>query len=1031
MAVSVAWTTSARAQQGAAVLTGKVVDASSKKPLVDVVVTVTSPALQGEQIVTTDKSGAYRVPSLAPGVYTLRLDKEGYRPHRKDEIQLRADTTIRLDADLLPEGLAAQEVVIVAHAPTVDVGSSTTGGNIDSSFTSRIPVTNPGARGGAQRTFESVAEATPGASSDQFGTAIAGSTSPENTYVIDGLRTSNARYGTNGSPLSIEFIKEVNVLSGGYMPEYGRSTGGIFNVVTKSGSNELHGNVWANWTPGALEGPRKYPYFQGYAVQTRRSLGDVFDLGFDQSGPIVKDKLWYYVGFGVSRAIYDLDRSIHRDVLDPNDGAVLGREPIPGSTESFEATQTSYQFFAKVDYRINPDNKLALTFAATPTFAGGGGDYAVNPQSGLVEGAITELNLAGAYGALAHTYRSGAYDTVLKWTSELDNKAKIIETSAGWHHELGGKLGADGFDVGSGLGLSAVAQVPFRRTDPSLHNLTDFENVPGCRPMALRNGNMGSPCPMLTYTGGGPGQLEQLVLDTYAAKSILTVLAQGAGHHVIKVGAELELSTSWYSRGYSGTVQWREATDGATFFAAHGYGQLTRPDEALLLDRLVSRSHSLNAGGFIQDSWQIVDRITLNAGLRYDNQFMFGTDGKLLITMPHQLSPRIGVIFDPTQNGQSKLFFNYARFYQSVPLDLMDRQTGEEELRQAVSSSACDPLNPNQASGVCRTSAARVRYPASGGFQANGLTDRQYLPFGAGKAIIDPDLDPQSSSEIVAGGEYQISKNARAGISYTRRWMNHVIEDMSKDEGASFFIGNPGKGLASSFPEATRNYDAGTAYVMKAFADRWLAQVSYTLSWLRGNQAGLYDPATGQLDPNMNSTFDLKSLLPNQQGDLPNDHRHAIKVFGAKDFAVTRESELQLGASVSARSGGPTSYLGAHNLYGPDRIYILPRGSGDRLPWNGSVGTHAGYVWRFQSGTSFGLTLDIFNLLNLQGPLSSDPTYTTSDVLPIVNGSRGDLGNIQTPTGAAFDPKSLNPNFGSANSYQEPRQFRFGVRGGF
>ncbi|WP_394841424.1 TonB-dependent receptor [Pendulispora brunnea] len=1032
LSATIAYVAPARAQQGAAVLTGRVVDAASKKGVADVVVTVTSPALQGEEVVTTDKSGTYRIPSLPPGVYTLHLDKEGYRAYQKDQIQLRADATIRLDADLLPEGLKAEEVVIVAHAPTVDVGSSTTGTSINNEFTSRIPITNPGARGGAQRTFESVAEATPGAAADQFGTSISGSTSPENTYVIDGLRTSSARFGVNGSPLSIEFVKEVNILSGGYMPEYGRSTGGIFNVVTKSGSNDYHGNVWANWTPGALEGSRKYPYFSGSAVQTRRSLANVYDVGFDQSGPIVKDRLWYYVGFGVSRAIYNLDRTIHRNVLNLDDGAVLGTEEVPGSTQRYQASQTSYQIFAKLDFRLNQNNKFALTFAATPTFAGGNGDYGVNPQSGLIENATTELNLAGQYTALAHSYRSGAYDTVLKWTSEFDNKSKIVETSVGWHHEVGGKLGADGFNVGSGFGLADLSQVQYRRSDPSLHGLTDFERAPGCNSVTLRNGSAVSPCPMLTYLGGGPGQIDQLVLDTYAAKSILTVLAQGLGHHVIKAGAEVELSTSWYSRGYSGTIQWREDSDGQSYTAGHVYGQLTKPDEALLLDRLQSRSHSLNIGGFIQDSWQIMDKVTLNAGIRYDNQLMFGTDGKMLIALPNQISPRVGLIFDPTQKGQSKLFFNYARFYESIPLDLMDRQTGEEELRMVVPGSSCNPGDAGQAAGVCRTASARTRFPATGGYNASGVPDRKYLPFGAGKAVIDPDLSPQSSSEIVGGGEYEIVKNGRIGVSYTRRWMNNVIEDMSNNESASFFIGNPGKGIAKNFPEATRNYDAGTVYFMKTFADGWLAQVSYTLSWLRGNQAGLYDPTTGQLDPNMNSTFDLISLLPNQQGDLPNDHRHNIKVFAAKDVKITRQSILHLGGSVAARSGGPTNYLGAHNLYGQDFIYILPRGSGERLPWNGTVNTQVGYEWKFDSGMTLGVTMDVFNLLNLQGPLAVDQKYTTADVLPIVNGSKADVpGNIKTPTGGAFDPKSINPNFGNANYYQEPRQFRFGIRGSF
>src|SRR5262249_55814533 len=151
----------------------------------------------------------------------------------------------------------AEEVTVVARPPTVDVGSSSTGLNLGQDFTRRVPVSRPGAKGSTSRSFESVAEAVPGASTDTFGTSINGTTSPENSYVIDGATVNNPANGILGTPLSMEFIKEVNVISGGYMPEYGRSTGGILNVITKSGGNEFHGGVFSYFTPGALEGSRK------------------------------------------------------------------------------------------------------------------------------------------------------------------------------------------------------------------------------------------------------------------------------------------------------------------------------------------------------------------------------------------------------------------------------------------------------------------------------------------------------------------------------------------------------------------------------------------------------------------------------------------------------------------------------------------------------------------------------------------------------------------------------------------------------
>ncbi|RYG69736.1 carboxypeptidase regulatory-like domain-containing protein, partial [bacterium] len=171
---------SASAQQGAGVLTGKIEDGQTKAPIADAVITVTSPALQGEQVVVTDSTGLYRIPALPPGTYTLRIEKETYKPYARDAVGLRSDSTIRIDASLLPEALKAEEVVVVAQAPTVDVGSASTGLVVGEDFTRRIAVSPVLGKGGAVRSFESVAELTPGAKNDGYGVSINGATSPEN-----------------------------------------------------------------------------------------------------------------------------------------------------------------------------------------------------------------------------------------------------------------------------------------------------------------------------------------------------------------------------------------------------------------------------------------------------------------------------------------------------------------------------------------------------------------------------------------------------------------------------------------------------------------------------------------------------------------------------------------------------------------------------------------------------------------------------------------------------------------------------------
>src|SRR5262249_46778777 len=147
----------------------------------------------------------------------------------------------QVNAQLLPENvtLKAEEIVVVGKAPTVDVGSSSTGVSMNQDFTSHLPLSG----GTATRSFESLATVAPGAQTDTYGVSVNGTTSPENSFQIDGVAVNNPAFGTLGTPLTTEFVKEVNVVSGGYMPEFGRAMGGVFDVVTQSGGNEFHGSV--------------------------------------------------------------------------------------------------------------------------------------------------------------------------------------------------------------------------------------------------------------------------------------------------------------------------------------------------------------------------------------------------------------------------------------------------------------------------------------------------------------------------------------------------------------------------------------------------------------------------------------------------------------------------------------------------------------------------------------------------------------------------------------------------------------------
>lgn len=1004
-------------------LRGRIEDAASGAPVADAVVTVTSPSLPAEEIAVTDTTGSYRIQDLPPGLYMLRIECEAYQPYEHEGLDLHADATIQLDAALLPETLQAEEIVVIGKTPTVDVGSSAVGLNITSELTSAVPVAMPGSKGAAARSFEAVAEMTPGAQADAFGVAFQGSSSPENRYLLDGLSVSNATYGVLATPLSIDFIKEVSVISGGYLPEYGRSTGGILNAITKSGSNEFHGSTFFNIAPGGLEGPRKTPFREGDSIVTNTQLNHMADIGADIGGPLVKDKLWFYLGLDFARTRYDVRRSLRRQLLAADgtpetDGSGNVRwENIPGTERTYAAEQNMLQAIGKLTWTLNDAHRLTLTLNGVYPRSGGDGAFGISPLTGQpLLGNENRLN--GTYDAIAHRYSGNSTNAILKWSAELnEDKSMFLDTWLGWHNGTGGRLPSDGSAIGSKTGLAGISNVWWLRPG---HSITDFERVPG--------GACDSPdgtiiCPVSDYHTGGPEFIDQQIMNRVQARSILTKLFEGFGHHILKVGIDSEFQIHDGKRAYTGARDYVEYPDFPIFLDGRVYGYLTGPDQPVVLDSIHSNTRSLSVGAFVQDSWNIDDKVTLNLGIRYDAQFLYGPDNALAMSLPNQWSPRVGVVYDPTQSGRAKFYTNFARYFESVPLRMLDRYlSGEPLLQAARDPMVCNPLIPSEQRNECVSDAAVL--PLAG-YPPNS----RYDAFSSSTSVIDPALRPPSTDEFVLGVDYEIMDDSRLGLAYTKRWLNDTIEDMSRDGGSTFFFGNPGRGIARDFPSAQRRYDAFHLQFSKRMSHGWITQASYTLSWLRGNYSGLFRPEDQQFDPHQSADFDIKDLYTNRVGPLPGDRRHFIKLFGAKQFDLPSDyGYVMPGLAVRAYSGDPSNLLGA---YGPyiDNVYIEPRGSGERLPWTCSIDLRLAYGLKLDKDRSIALTVDIFNLFNFQTIAARDERYTASDVRAVQGGRVGDLTNAD---GTPFDPEmQRNPNFGKATAYQAPRIFRFGLKGTF
>ncbi len=238
-------------------ISGRVVD-SQNLPVPGATVTVVSP--QGDRTFTTDADGRFFAPYLTPGQYEIKVELSGFRQVDRKDIQLRVGQAIDLTLPMTV-GELTETVQVSAETPVIDTTSTTTGATLDSELLSRIPV---------GRRFSDSLYLAPGVSSGgqvgQANPSIAGGSGLENSYVVDGVNITNGGYGALGSysivfgslgnGLPFDFIKSAQVKTGGYEAEYGQATGGVVNVVTKSGSNRLTGSLFGYFRPDSFEASR-------------------------------------------------------------------------------------------------------------------------------------------------------------------------------------------------------------------------------------------------------------------------------------------------------------------------------------------------------------------------------------------------------------------------------------------------------------------------------------------------------------------------------------------------------------------------------------------------------------------------------------------------------------------------------------------------------------------------------------------------------------------------------------------------------
>lgn len=268
-------------------LQGRVLDPKGR-PVAGAKVTLSGPSIQGGRNAVTDDSGNYRIGLLPPGPCTITATKEGLNT-AKSQVQLGLDRTATVD--LTMNAVAAAVVEVTEASSAVDLKATTSGANFSSEAILNLPTA---------RDYSSIALLSPGVTQDNSGFKVYGSSGAENNFVVDGINTTSVEFGTQGKTIPQEFIQEFQVKTGGYEAEYGKATGGIINVITKSGGNEFSGDAFAYsegryFKSGNQHANDENLKFKPLLLENRKS-----EFGFDVGGPIIKDKLWFFTAYSRS-----------------------------------------------------------------------------------------------------------------------------------------------------------------------------------------------------------------------------------------------------------------------------------------------------------------------------------------------------------------------------------------------------------------------------------------------------------------------------------------------------------------------------------------------------------------------------------------------------------------------------------------------------------------------------------------------------------------------------------------------------------
>ncbi len=946
---------------------------------------------------TTDANGEYRFPSLAPGTYEISASLQGFTPAKVANVPV-ALGEIKTVGLALAVGGVSEKVQVSAEAPLIDVKQSARSTTISNQQIDLLP---------HDRNFTSLVIQVPGANDEpkSGGIMVDGASAAENRYIIDGVETTDLVHGNSGKDLIVDFVEEVQVKSSGYTAEYGGSTGGVINVVTKSGTNAFSGAGLFNWQGSSLRGDnnptlRLNPNNSSIAEYITYPKDDTnrVEPAFGVGGPILRNRAWFFAGY--QPAFVKTDRTV---TLTGNNQTIT--EPQKKQWQYLTASQTT-QFSDKLRTRVSFNNSWNKSDGQLPAQDGSdspGTNYTKGtkyPNWALSASADYVVNQKFFVGIRGGYFFNDTNDY------NVPDVSRFI------------------FSNSTNVGMAGVPV--------DLQHTTGYTSVP---------------------SNSATSQDQQKRLQFQADG---TWYAHAAGEHALKFGVQFDRRGEDIVSGELGhrvTIHWGvplALPNGTTVTGPYGYYSVRSnaviPEQGFITQGNIRTNL---VGFFAQDAWTINNKLTINAGIRTESEKVpaYSTDPgvpqyPIKFGFGDKVAPRVGFAYDVKGDGRWKAYGSWGIFYDIFKLELPQGSFGGQKwLEYYYTLDTPNWPTLDQGSGCP---------PACSGTLVRGPINFRETSFGADS--LEPNLKPMQQQEATFGIEHQLNNVMAVTVRYVHKQLIRGIEDTGSldDQGNEIYIiANPGEGLTQSaftnpnvaLPKPKRNYDGVEFMFDKRFADSWLFRASYLLSRDYGNYPGLSESdeygstGTARVDPNVGRLYDYPLIMfkgdgtPNY-GVLPTDRTHQVKLNALYQFKFG----TSVGVNQYVWSGSPITREVAVLPTSNYPVQYLGRGSDGRTGVLSRTDLYIAHDIAVGGKRHLSVNFNVLNLFNQAGVISVWQPMLAQGGL-VFNQADFYNGKLNFPNllnaAAAAGSVTLDPRFLKPTIYQDPLQARVGVKFSF